>query len=443
MKSLSRMFSILLAFLLGLLMFGCGGSTTEVTTSPVEETSIVGEYMIDITDLGMPLIFYLKIDADDNFYLSPDRAYATDKGHGTVGSSGDTYMLIYSDSTAETPKTSTFEIEEGNLHFQTTLPYGSSNLPASKEDEVDPSIIYYLVGKVIVYENYFGEYAGTHTVSAMGSEVVYDYNLKFEVGREFSFISNFVMGDEAYTYEETGFYDIEDDVVTLYLDDTTVIGNFDDNSLVIPIKASEMGTREERTLQLAVTAVCASTFYGYLDKENDVEAVLILDKFGGYSFTSDDGVNVVTESGSFTFDNGALVFNPEGDEESYTGTLANYVLTASFKTDTLSETREEITFYCKTIQGEFTGTTTDELENEYQATLVLNPDATFTLLVKKGEETIIDQTGTFSVRRFMLVQLILTCEDETVYEMVISEVGLNVNFTLADETEIGFSLKKE
>jgi len=204
-----------------------------------------------------------------------------------------------------------------------------------------------------------------------------------------------------------------------------------------------MGTREERTLQLAVTAACASTFYGYLDKENDVEAVLILDKFGGYSFTSDDGVNVVTESGSFTFDNGALVFNPEGDEESYTGTLANYVLTASFKTDTLSETREEITFYCKTIQGEFTGTTTDELENEYQATLVLNPDATFTLLVKKGEETIIDQTGTFSVRRFMLVQLILTCEDETVYEMVISEVGLNVNFTLADETEIGFSLKKE
>lgn len=443
MKSLSRMFSILLAFLLGLLMFGCGGSTTEVTTSPVEETSIVGEYMIDITDLGMPLIFYLKIDAEDNFYLSPDRTYATDKGHGTVGSSGDTYMLIYSDSTAETPKTSTFEIEEGNLHFQTTLPYGSSNLPASKEDEVDPSIIYYLVGKVIVYEDYFGEYAGTHTVSAMGSEVVYDYSLKFEVGREFSFISNFVMGDEAYTYEETGFYDIEDDVVTLYLDDTTVIGNFDENSLVIPIKASEMGTREERTLQLAVTAVCASTYYGYFDGENPLNVVLELNKFGGYNFIKDNGVYVVSESGSFTFDNGSLIFTPDGDENSYSGTLANYVLNASFVVDDLVGDREEITFYCETIQGEFLGETTDELENEYQASLTLYSNATFTLLVKKGEETLIEQTGSFSVRRFMFVQLILTAEDETVYEMVISEVGLNVNFTLADETEIGFSLRKE
>jgi hypothetical protein len=443
MKSLSRFFAILLAFLLGLLMFGCGGTTTEVTTVPVEEESIVGEYMIDITDLGMPLIFYLKIDADDNFYLSPDRTYVTDKGHGTVGSSGNTYMLIYSDSTAETPKTSTFEIEESNLHFQTTLPYGSSNLPASKEDETDPSIIYYLVGKVLVYEDYFGEYAGSHTVSAMGSDVVYDYTLKFSVGREFSFVSNFTMGEEAYQYEETGYYDIEDGVVTLHLDTEVVEGSFDEDTLVIPVKASEMGSREERTLQLAVTAACASTFYGHLDKENPVNAILVLDKFGGYSFTSDDGSFVLTESGSFTFDNGALVFSPEGDDDSYTGTLANYVLNASFVVDDLDGVREDITFFCETIQGEFIGETTDELENEYQASLTLYSNATFSLLVKKGEETIIEQSGTFSVRRFMFVQLILTSEDETVYEMVISEVGLNVNFTLADESEIGFSLKKE
>ena len=443
MKSLNRMFLIFIALLVGLLMLGCGGNTTEITTSPAEEKSIEGEYLIDITDLGMPLIFYLKIDANDNFYLSPDRTYATDKGHGTVGSSGDTYMLIYSDSTAETPKTSTFEIEEGNLHFQTTLPYGSSNLPASKEDEVDPSIIYYLVGKVIVYEDYFGEYAGTHTVSAMGSEVVYDYNLKFEVGREFSFVSNFMMGEEAYTYEENGFYDIEEGVVTLYLESDTIIGNFDEDSLVIPVKASEMGSREERTLQLAVTAVCASTYYGYFDGENPLNVVLELDKFGGYNFIKDDGVYVVSESGSFTFDNGTLVFTPEGDENSYSGSLANYVLTASFVVDELAGEREEITFYCDTIQGEFLGETTDELENEYQASLTLYSNAKFDLLVKKGEETIIEQSGTFSVRRFMFVQLILTCDDETVYEMVISEVGLNGNFTLEDEIEIGFSLRKE
>ncbi|MFA7560934.1 MAG: hypothetical protein WCY80_02380, partial [Candidatus Izemoplasmatales bacterium] len=101
---ISKLFlSLLLVLTLGFITLGCNGSTTETTTEP-EEQSIEGEYSIDITDLGMPLVFYLKIDAESNFYLSSDRNYEVDKGLGIVGSSGDTYMLIYSDSTTEEPK---------------------------------------------------------------------------------------------------------------------------------------------------------------------------------------------------------------------------------------------------------------------------------------------------------------------------------------------------
>jgi hypothetical protein len=118
------------------------------------------------------------------------------------------------------------------------------------------------------------------------------------------------------------------------------------------------------------------------------------------------------------------------------------VLNATFKLNDSDADRTAVTSYCNTIQGTFSATGTDELENEYQATLILNPDATFSLLLKKGEETILDEVGTFRVRRVMFVQLILETIDEKTYELVISNVGLNVNFTLADETVIGFSLKK-
>ena len=446
---------IIISLFLGLLIIGflgCNQSTTNTeTTNANEEVSIVGEYLIDITDLGMPLVFYLRIDADDNFILSPDRTYETDKGHGTVGSSGNTYMLIYSDSTPDTPKTSTFEVLEGNLHFKSTLPYGASNLPASKEDDNDPNIVYYLLGKVLVYEDYFGEYAGSHTVSAMGSEVVYDYYLQLNSGREFKFVSNFTMNQEPYEFVETGFYDVDDGVVTLHLEGETVTGQFDSNrNLTIGIKASEMADRTERVLQVATTAACASIYYGYATKEMggvimyDTEMVSTLDKFGGYTFTGNDLISgEYSETGSFTIDGNNLVFSPADSDDTYTGSLVNFVVTAPFKVSSATSTRTEVTFYCKTIQGEFSAQGQDELENDYEAKLLLNSDGTFSLTLNKGEETLIDQLGSFSVRRFIFMQLILIAEDETRYELVISEVGLNVNFTLADETIIGFLLKKE
>jgi hypothetical protein len=447
MKYLKKVFQVLMILTLAMTVVACGGETTtndQATTLPPEVVTIEGEYQVDITNLGMPLIFYLKIDNEDNFYLSPDRNYTTDKGHGTVASSGNTYMFIYSDSTTEEPKTSTFEIEEGNLHFQANLPYGSSSLPASKEDEENPEIVYYLVAKALVHEEFYGEYAGEHTVSAMGSDVLYEYSLTLGVGREFSFVSDFIMGTEAYKYEESGYYDLEDGELTLYLESEEVVGNFDEErNLTIGVKASEMASRSERTLRLATTAICASTYYGYFDDEGtDILTVLTLDKFGGYTFTANDGVNEVTETGSFSITGTNLVFNPADSEESFTGTLANYVLNATFKVNDSDTVRTAVTSYCNTIQGTFSATGTDELENEYQATLILNPDATFSLLLKKGEETILEEVGTFRVGRVMFVQLILETADETTYELVISNVGLNVNFTLADETVIGFSLKK-
>ena len=446
---ISKLFlSLLLVFFLSFITLGCNGSTTETTTEP-EEQSIEGEYSIDITDLGMPLVFYLKIDAESNFYLSSDRNYEVDKGHGIVGSSGDTYMLIYSDSTTEEPKNSTFKIEEGNLEFQTALPYGSSNLPASKVDEEDPDITYYLVGKVLMYEEYFGEYAGTHTVSAMGQEVVYDYYLRLKEGREFEFVSNFEMGDDPQEYIESGYFDMEGSELSLDLGSETITGNFDnDMNLTIPIKASSMGSREERVLRVATTASCANTYYGYYASYTgetlnyEVDLVLVLDKFGGYVLTIDNSNSgKVTETGAFTHEGQDLSFTPAAANDSYSAELANYVINGDFIIN--ETTKETVQLYCQTVQGTFTAEGEDELENQYTAELVLESDGTFTFKVKNAaQEIIIDEVGTFTITKTMLTQLNLICESENSYSMVISEVGLNVNVTIDEETTIGFILQK-
>ena len=110
MRNLNK---ILLGFMLAIslvLFVGCNGSTTAPTTEAPVEVSIAGDYQIDITNLGMPLIFYMRINEDNSFQLSPDRGFTQDRGHGTIGSSAGIYLMIYSTSTPDEPKTTTFEL---------------------------------------------------------------------------------------------------------------------------------------------------------------------------------------------------------------------------------------------------------------------------------------------------------------------------------------------
>ena len=93
------------------------------------------------------------------------------------------------------------------------------------------------------------EYEGTHTVSAMGSDVVYTYTLSFEDG-EYSFVSDFEMGGVPYQFTETGTYEVEGNVLTLTpLDGEPQTGVIHlDGSIEAPVKASEMGARALRTM---------------------------------------------------------------------------------------------------------------------------------------------------------------------------------------------------
>lgn len=428
---------------------GSSGTTTASTTTAAP-LSAAGEYAIDITDLGMPLVFYLQITENDTFQLSNDRTYAVDKGHGTVAHSENTWMLIYSDSTIDNMKTCTFSIEGGNLHFSTTLPYGASNIPASKEDENDPEIIYYLVGKTLRYSEYFGEYAGSHVVSAMGSEVTYEYSLTLASGCEYSFLSEFEMDGESYQYEESGSYAVTAGAIVLSLGETgeTVSGTIvAGGDLVIGVKPSEMASRAERTLRFCTTSKYAGTYLGHFEGtvgavSAESDTVLVLDKFGGYAYEAVDSLHgTYQESGTFAVTGTTLTLDPEGEASVRTGTLANYVLTVSLPVTSGDSAAVSVVAYGEPVQGTFGAEGTDSLENVYSCILVLNPDGTFEITVYDASETeVLADSGTFTVVKTTLVTLVLAGEDSS-YSCAVSLTVLQVNVDLNEET-VGFALGK-
>jgi len=166
---------------------------------------------------------------------------------------------------------------------------------------------------------------------------------------------------------------------------------------------------------------------------------LILDKFGGYIYTGVDTISgTINETGSFSISGSTLTFTPSDSETSFTGSLVNYQLTTELPLQVDAEARTSIKLYCETVQGTFTGEGEDEAENTYTATVNLYPDGTFDLVVlDSAENELLSDDGTFVIFGFML-----NLTGGEIYSTVISAVGINANFEVAPEVEVGFILKK-
>src|SRR5690554_12598 len=185
-KNLKNFFMVFMIIGIIFTMSACNSSSEDNEQStqtdngliPNEKHELAGEYEIDISNLGMALTFYLKIDDDDNFILSPSRDFSQDRGRGTIGELDGTYMMIYHDSTPEKSKTATFERDGHNLIFRSTLPYGSSNIMFEVEDEDNPSIIHRLKANKYVYEEFYDTYFGFYSEN----DEDYEYVLKLKSG---------------------------------------------------------------------------------------------------------------------------------------------------------------------------------------------------------------------------------------------------------------------
>lgn len=160
-------------------------------------------------------------------------------------------------------------------------------------------------------------YVGTHNVSAMGSDVTYVYQMTFMFGL-YTFVSEFVMGEETYNFLEMGTYEVDGDVLTITpLLGDPVVGSINEGTITIGVKASAMGARADRTLN-------ASTLGMYYEGSHTVSAMgsdvtyhyLITFKNGEYTLVSNFVMGEedyeFVETGTYTVEGSVVTLTPEG-----------------------------------------------------------------------------------------------------------------------------------
>lgn len=135
------MYLLMLSLLVGLT--ACGGNQKD-TASKEEMSEVAGDYYLDLSELGMNLTIYLRLEKDGRFQFSNTLDFEVDKSSGTFTETETGYMMVFESVNGEEKSVSDgitssfFVTEEGALDFSgcDKVPYGSANIiTVSSEDE--------------------------------------------------------------------------------------------------------------------------------------------------------------------------------------------------------------------------------------------------------------------------------------------------------------------
>ncbi len=491
MKKIIRIMSVLLVFCMLFSMVACGNDTTDTDkaqeTDNASDTStqgdkepdgtagiIAGEFLLDATDLGMPMKWYVQVTADGNFKIATDREYTALKGEGTVRGKDGTFMLIYNDTTVEEPKTATFTYEGNNMVFSTNVPIGKASISPNTEENKYPT------AKLIENEDILGTYIGTFEKAAMGSTFVYDYSIDLVMGNEYTFTSSFATADGTeYTLVETGSFDVDGTKITFapkVIDGEAVTadaveGTITDGTIKAAFKLSMMASsRQEVEAKLAVYADVAGLYMGAYYKEMmgtilDYTVALELDAFGGYVYNSSDNNTsdvAYSEEGTYTYADGKFTFTAATEGATpVEGTLENYVLSTKMRVTEAATMAGTLTLYGEQVYGVFTSTT--EYEGKSYSAIVALDGSTFGIMVgaDDAEAPAYIAVGTYTIKKAMMTTIeFTTTELYTDIEMTqavadippelktisapVADSGINAQlpYDVDDSTVIGFQLEK-
>lgn len=142
------------------MMFGivaCGSETKDTAsdgqTSDGNTAEVANDYYLDLSELGMNLTVFLRLNEDGTFIFSNTLEFEVDKSSGTFQKSGDEYIMVFTSVNSEAKSvsdglTSRFVVsEDGSLDFSgaDSVPYGTANIDTVSAD--DPSIK--LIGHIV------------------------------------------------------------------------------------------------------------------------------------------------------------------------------------------------------------------------------------------------------------------------------------------------------
>ncbi|MDE7124572.1 MAG: hypothetical protein K2N83_03685 [Eubacterium sp.] len=207
----------IMAVLIMLGFAGCGNSEG-AGKSGSDVSKIVGDYYIDLTDLGMKLTIYLRIGDDGSFLFSNTTAFEVNKSAGTIQKTDDEYLMVYSSVNGEEKSisegiTSKFvAAEDGSLDFTVCekIYYGSASATTTSADSPDAKLIAYLVPDDYEEESQESEFSvGTYAASYTSDNGTdYTYNISFyEDNSYITFITYNESGKTCFA-AETGRYGV-------------------------------------------------------------------------------------------------------------------------------------------------------------------------------------------------------------------------------------------
>lgn len=482
MKKLLKTVAMLLVFAMLLAFAACTPEANDPTlpqsSTPAQNNNtyadIAGEYLLDGSNLGMPMKWYIKVTADGKFVIATTRDYSTTKGEGTVGSKDGTYMFVYSDSTADAPKTATFTMEGKNMVFSTNIPIGAASLSPNADEGAYPT------AKIIACEDIQGTYLGEYVKeSAMAGSVTYSYELVLSNGMEYTFSSSFAMMGNVYTRVENGSFAVDGSKISftaLTVDGeaveapAAVDGTIADKTIKAAFKLSMMASEaQEIEARLGVYAEQAGTYVGLYAKQMGPMTLsyltkLELDAFGGYKFstadTSDPETVDYTEEGTYTVAGDKFTFQSSAEgAAAVEGTLSNYVMQTKFPISQMVPNAVDLSLYADEVSGMFSATAATEAGQNYTASLELLGNAFVLTVTAEGADTpAYVAMGTFEIQKAMLCSVVMTTTTLTAGGAAVAEIpaelatvsapvaesGINAEllFDLDDAAVLGFQLTK-
>lgn len=460
------MFKKLIASFLAVAMLLSFATACKEEENKVDTKAIAGEYVLDASNIGMPMKWYIQITEDAKFTIATDRAYTNKKGEGTIGNTDDTYMFVYSDSTNESPKTATFKVDGVNLVFSTSVPIGTASIAIVEEDGNK----IYPTAKGIKCEDYLGTYVGTYEkVSPMAGTVNYNYEITLSYGMEYSFTSSFSMMGATYTITENGTFAIDGTKISFTAttkdgaaveNPVAVDGTIENKEITAAFKLSMMASEAQTvTAKFAIYPELAGTYIGKIEKAMGPMTLvynteLVLDALGNYKYSTTDseGNKDYSEEGTYVANNGVISFTSSAEgAAAVDGTYNDYVVTTKFPMSAMVSTPVDTVVYSEAVSGTFkTEATQDDVKYNVELNLSNNE---FELILKANDNEVYIVKGVFEIKTGMMDTLEFTAEsisaenaDLSAFNVSapLSESGINITipYDLDDTATIGFSLTK-
>ena len=148
---LKRIILVLMAAIMAVTFCACndkeGGSSS--AASEGSGLDAAGDYYLDLTELGMKLTIYLRINDDGSFKFSNTAGFEVDKSSGTVEKSGNEYLMVYTSvngkekSISDDLNSKFVKTENGELDFTVCerIYYGSAGATTTSEENKDAKLI--------------------------------------------------------------------------------------------------------------------------------------------------------------------------------------------------------------------------------------------------------------------------------------------------------------